>query len=329
MARSSSIPTYSEMRESLLNIMVVGTADGIVMIESGAKEVKEETVVDAIEFAHTEIKKICAAINDLRQKGGQAEAPGHSSRVRPGLLRRSEERSWRRPQRPPRHPEASQGGKLHSGPRDSKKDCRRPFRQKTKPRRRNSRPTSRPCANASSANRLSTRSAVPTAAPSTRFAISGSKSASCPAPTDPPSSPAAKPRPWSPPPWAPATTCSASKSSKAKPKNASCSTTTSRRFRLEKLAFLRGAGRREIGHGALAERSISNVLPGEDELALCHARRLRHPGVERFIFDGHGLRSLVVADGCWRSAEVPGRRRCHGPGEGRRQLRHPDRHRRR
>src|ERR1700736_2646126 len=64
-------PTYTEMRESLLNIMVVGTSDGIVMIESGAKEVKEETVVDAIEFAHTEIKKICAAINDLRQKAGK------------------------------------------------------------------------------------------------------------------------------------------------------------------------------------------------------------------------------------------------------------------
>src|SRR5271169_6135294 len=64
-------PTYTEMRESLLNIMVVGTADGIVMIESGAKEVKEETVVDAIEFAHTEIKKICAAINDLKAKAGK------------------------------------------------------------------------------------------------------------------------------------------------------------------------------------------------------------------------------------------------------------------
>jgi polyribonucleotide nucleotidyltransferase len=64
-------PTYSEMRDSLINIMVVGTADGIVMIESGAKEVKEETVVDAIEFAHTEIKKICATINDLRKKAGK------------------------------------------------------------------------------------------------------------------------------------------------------------------------------------------------------------------------------------------------------------------
>ncbi len=72
-------PTYAEMRDSLLNIMVVGTADGIVMIESGAKEVKEETVVDAIEFGHAEIKKICAAINAMREKVGKpkraVEAP--------------------------------------------------------------------------------------------------------------------------------------------------------------------------------------------------------------------------------------------------------------
>ena len=64
-------PTYDEMRESLLNIMVVGTADGIVMVESGAKEVKEETVVDAIEFGHAEVKKICAAISELRAKAGK------------------------------------------------------------------------------------------------------------------------------------------------------------------------------------------------------------------------------------------------------------------
>src|SRR5450631_3527972 len=64
-------PTYDEMRGGLVNIMVVGTADGIVMIESGAKEVKEETVVDAIEFGHAEVKKICGAISDLRQKAGR------------------------------------------------------------------------------------------------------------------------------------------------------------------------------------------------------------------------------------------------------------------
>ena len=44
------------------------------MIESGAKEVKEETVVDAIEFAHTEIKKICAAISDCATKSERRSA---------------------------------------------------------------------------------------------------------------------------------------------------------------------------------------------------------------------------------------------------------------
>src|ERR1700683_2160961 len=64
-------PTYTEMRDGLLNIMVVGTADAIVMIESGAKEVKEETLEEEIKFAHTEIKKICAPITELRSKVGK------------------------------------------------------------------------------------------------------------------------------------------------------------------------------------------------------------------------------------------------------------------
>ena len=82
-------PTYTEMHEGLLNIMVVGTSDAIVMIESGAKEVKEETVVDAIEFAHAEIKKICAAINELRSKVGkpkrQVTPPEHDEAYYKGL----------------------------------------------------------------------------------------------------------------------------------------------------------------------------------------------------------------------------------------------------
>src|SRR6201997_1266320 len=59
------------MRDSQLNIMVVGSAEAIVMIESGAKEVTEETVVEAIEYAHGEIRKICAAIEQLRAKAGK------------------------------------------------------------------------------------------------------------------------------------------------------------------------------------------------------------------------------------------------------------------
>jgi polyribonucleotide nucleotidyltransferase len=64
-------PTYEEIRESTLNIMVVGTAEGIVMVESGAKEISEEQVLSAIEFAHEQIKKICAAISDLASRNGK------------------------------------------------------------------------------------------------------------------------------------------------------------------------------------------------------------------------------------------------------------------
>ncbi len=66
-------PTYAEREKSLLNIMVVGTKDGIVMVESGSKECSEVQVVDAIEFAHEQIKKICAAIEDLVSRAGKAK----------------------------------------------------------------------------------------------------------------------------------------------------------------------------------------------------------------------------------------------------------------
>jgi polyribonucleotide nucleotidyltransferase len=66
-------PTYAEREKSLMNIMVVGTRDGIVMIESGSKEVAEDRVVDAIEFAHEQIKKICAAIEDLVSRAGKTK----------------------------------------------------------------------------------------------------------------------------------------------------------------------------------------------------------------------------------------------------------------
>ena len=64
-------PTYTERRDSSINITVVGTSEGIVMIESGAREVEESVIVDAIEFGHTEIKKIVAAINDLVSRAGK------------------------------------------------------------------------------------------------------------------------------------------------------------------------------------------------------------------------------------------------------------------
>ncbi len=66
-------PTYAERAATTVNIMVVGHKDGIVMIEAGAKEETEDVVLAAIEFAHTEIKKIVAAIEELVAKAGKTK----------------------------------------------------------------------------------------------------------------------------------------------------------------------------------------------------------------------------------------------------------------
>ena len=66
-------PTYAERALTTVNIMVVGHKDGIVMIESGAKEETEDVILAAIEFAHGEIKKIVAAIDELAAKAGKTK----------------------------------------------------------------------------------------------------------------------------------------------------------------------------------------------------------------------------------------------------------------
>jgi polyribonucleotide nucleotidyltransferase len=58
-------PSVAEQKASLLNIVIAGSEEGIVMVESGALEVSEEAVVDALEFGHAQIKKIVAAIREL------------------------------------------------------------------------------------------------------------------------------------------------------------------------------------------------------------------------------------------------------------------------
>jgi polyribonucleotide nucleotidyltransferase len=68
-------PTYAERAATTVNIMVVGHKDGIVMIESGAKEETEEVVLAAIEFAHEEIRKIVGAIEELAAKAGKTKKP--------------------------------------------------------------------------------------------------------------------------------------------------------------------------------------------------------------------------------------------------------------
>ena len=66
-------PTVAEQKTSLLNIVVAGTEEAIVMVESGALEVSEDTVADALEFGHAEVRKIVAMIKDLQRRVNQAK----------------------------------------------------------------------------------------------------------------------------------------------------------------------------------------------------------------------------------------------------------------
>jgi len=61
-------PTVAEQKTSAMNLIVAGSDEAIVMVESGALEVSEETVADALEFAHAEIRKIVRAIRELHDR---------------------------------------------------------------------------------------------------------------------------------------------------------------------------------------------------------------------------------------------------------------------
>jgi len=63
-------PPLSRMGESELDLVVAGTADAILMVEAGAKGVTEQTVLEALEMAHDAIKVICAAQVELQQQVG-------------------------------------------------------------------------------------------------------------------------------------------------------------------------------------------------------------------------------------------------------------------
>jgi polyribonucleotide nucleotidyltransferase len=66
-------PTYEETKASKLAIVVAGTEGGIVMVESGAQQATEEEVLAAIEFGHDCCKKIAKAIHELVKKAGKTK----------------------------------------------------------------------------------------------------------------------------------------------------------------------------------------------------------------------------------------------------------------
>ena len=65
-------PTLQETEEeSSLDLIVVGTPDGLTMVEAGAAEIPEDLLLEALELAHQEIKRLCEAQIELAQQAGK------------------------------------------------------------------------------------------------------------------------------------------------------------------------------------------------------------------------------------------------------------------
>jgi polyribonucleotide nucleotidyltransferase len=67
-------PDEEWLLETPLDLVVSGTEDAILMVEAGANEISEAAILDALDIAHGEIKKICAAQRELAEKAGKPKS---------------------------------------------------------------------------------------------------------------------------------------------------------------------------------------------------------------------------------------------------------------
>jgi polyribonucleotide nucleotidyltransferase len=83
-------PTFRQRKESKLDLIVVGSKDGLVMVEAGAKEVSEEQVVTALDTAHAAIKQIVAVIDDLAKEAGKKKLTVAKKEIAPDFYKEIE-----------------------------------------------------------------------------------------------------------------------------------------------------------------------------------------------------------------------------------------------
>src|SRR6266516_579183 len=68
-------PTFSQLEESDMDIVVAGTADNVIMVEGGSREVSEADLIAALEFALEHIQRIVASQRELIARGGKTKRP--------------------------------------------------------------------------------------------------------------------------------------------------------------------------------------------------------------------------------------------------------------
>src|SRR6187455_1751620 len=86
-------PTYAERKQSILDLIVAGTRDGIVMVEAGAKDVSEAQVVGALEAAHAAIKKIVVGIEELKTAAGKKKIVVAAKAIAPEFYQQVEKKA--------------------------------------------------------------------------------------------------------------------------------------------------------------------------------------------------------------------------------------------
>jgi polyribonucleotide nucleotidyltransferase len=78
-------PDLDMLERSDLHLVVAGTADAVMMVEGGANELPEEVMIEAIELAHEEIRKIVAKIVELQALAGKPKRPVVHEQIDPAL----------------------------------------------------------------------------------------------------------------------------------------------------------------------------------------------------------------------------------------------------
>ena len=319
-------PGYEDARSANVNIVVAGSEQGIVMVEAGAQEVSEAEMVDAIEYGHQCCIKVAEAIRQLQQKVGKPKRTYTPREMDMELYARLE--SALRAELTDaldtkKHPKLESYHMVHTTKKkaielagEERKDeaaklfdmlKERIFRDEMLKDRR--RPDGRAFDEIRAIN--CEVGVLPRTHGSALFTRGETQAL--------------------------VTVTLGTKEDEQRVEMFDPSE-TSKRFMLHynfppfsvgEVGFMRGPGRREIGHGALAERSLTAVIPDEKTVPVHVASSQRHSRVERIELDGYGLRRDAGLDGCGGSDGNTHRGNRHGSGEGRRRLRDPDRHRRR
>jgi polyribonucleotide nucleotidyltransferase len=85
-------PDEEWLLESPLDLVVAGTEDAILMVEAGAKQISEAEILDALDIAHAEIKRLCEVQRDLQKQAGRDKVEMEPPKVDQGVLKELQER---------------------------------------------------------------------------------------------------------------------------------------------------------------------------------------------------------------------------------------------